>query len=142
MIFSKQQLQREANSTGFKMEHLEKVFLLMNLLSDFATFPQLKDKLVLKGGTALNLFIFDLPRLSVDIDLNYIGNIDRDAMLIERPQIQSTITAICERNGLTLDRNPNRHAGGKMKPVKSPHELLKRIYHFQTIASVPAIGMH
>jgi predicted nucleotidyltransferase component of viral defense system len=114
MIFSKQQLQREANLTGFKMEHLEKVFLLMNLLSDFATFPQLKDKLALKGGTALNLFIFDLPRLSVDIDLNYIGNIDRNAMLIERPQIQSTITAICERNGLMLDRNPNRHAGGKM----------------------------
>jgi predicted nucleotidyltransferase component of viral defense system len=114
MIFSKQQLQREANATGFKMEHLEKVFLLMNLLSDFATFPQLKDKLALKGGTALNLFIFDLPRLSIDIDLNYIGNIDRDAMLIERPQIQSTITAICERNRLILDRNPKRHAGGKM----------------------------
>lgn len=114
MIFSKQQLQREANSTGFKMEHLEKVFMLMDLLSDFATFPQLKDKLVLKGGTALNLFIFDLPRLSVDIDLNYIGNIDREAMLIDRPHIQSTITAICERKGLTLDRNPSHHAGGKM----------------------------
>lgn len=84
MILSKQQLQREASSTGFKMEHLEKVFLLMNLLSDFATFPQLRDKIVLKGGTALNLFIFDLPRLSVDIDLNYIGNSNREAMLIDR----------------------------------------------------------
>lgn len=114
MILSKHQLQREANSTGFKMEHLEKVFLLMDLLSDFATFPQLKNKLVLKGGTALNLFIFNLPRLSIDIDLNYIGNIDREAMIIDRPQIQSTITAICERKGLILDRNPNRHAGGKM----------------------------
>jgi predicted nucleotidyltransferase component of viral defense system len=113
-MFSKQQLQREANLTGFKMEHLEKVFLLMSLLSDFATFPQLTNKLVLKGGTALNLFIFDLPRLSVDIDLNYIGNIDREAMLTERPIIQATIAAICERKGLTLDRNPNRHAGGKM----------------------------
>jgi len=28
---------------------------------------------LLKGGTALNLFLLDLPRLSVDIDLNYIG---------------------------------------------------------------------
>jgi len=114
MILSKQQLQREAGSTGFKMEHLEKVFLLMKLLSDFSTFPQLKNKFVLKGGTALNLFVFDLPRLSVDIDLNYIGNIDRESMLADRPQVQSTIIAICERNGLILDRNPNRHAGGKM----------------------------
>jgi hypothetical protein len=26
----------------------------------------------LKGGTAINLFIRDMPRLSVDIDLTYI----------------------------------------------------------------------
>lgn len=50
MIISKQQLQREANTTGFKMEHLEKVFLLMNLLSDFATFPQLTNKIALLGS--------------------------------------------------------------------------------------------
>lgn len=56
MILSKQQLQREASSTGFKIEHLEKVLLLMDLLSDFATFPQLKNKIILKGRTALNLF--------------------------------------------------------------------------------------
>lgn len=68
----------------------------------------------MKGGTALNLFFFNLPRLSVDIDLNYIGNLDKNAMQEERPLIQDTIQAICLRNGLTLDRNPNRHAGGKM----------------------------
>ncbi len=114
MMLSKQQLQREANATGFKMEHLEKVFILMDLLSDFSTFPQLKNKIVLKGGTALNLFFFNLPRLSVDIDLNYIGNIDREAMLADRPHIEQIIAAICERRGLALDRSPKRHAGGKM----------------------------
>lgn len=66
----------------------------MKLLSDFEIFSHLKNKWALKGGAALNLFIFDLPRLSVDIDLNYIGNIDRDEMLKDRPKIQSTITAI------------------------------------------------
>ena len=105
MILSKQLLQREARLTGYRIEHLEKVFLLMDLLSDFATFPQLKNKIVLKGGTALNLFFSDLPRLSVDIDLNYIGSIDKDTMLAERPVIQSTVEAICERNGLILNRN-------------------------------------
>ena len=67
MIYSKQQLQREANSTGFKLEQLEKVFLLMDILSDFSTYPQLKNKIVLKGGTALNLFLFNLPRLFIKL---------------------------------------------------------------------------
>lgn len=113
MKISKEKLQKEAVNTGFKMEHLEKVHILMDLLNDFASFPQLKDKFVLKGGTALNLFFFELPRLSVDIDLNYIGNVDRGLMLTERPILQKIVTGICERQGLTLDRNPNRHAGGK-----------------------------
>lgn len=114
MKISKEKLLQEAAVTGFKMEHLEKVHMLMDLLADFASFPQLKDKFVLKGGTALNLFLFNLPRLSVDIDLNYIGSIDRELMLSERPVLKNVIIAICERHGLTLDRNPNRHAGGKM----------------------------
>ncbi len=32
----------------------------------------------LKGGTAINLFYNNLPRLSVDIDLTYIGFENRD----------------------------------------------------------------
>lgn len=35
----------------------------------------------LKGGTAINLFVRDLPRLSVDIDLVYLPMEDRDAAL-------------------------------------------------------------
>ena len=30
-----------------------------------------------KGGTAINLFVRDLPRLSVDIDLVYLPHYDR-----------------------------------------------------------------
>lgn len=32
----------------------------------------------LKGGTAINLFVCDFPRLSVDIDLTYLPLGDRD----------------------------------------------------------------
>jgi predicted nucleotidyltransferase component of viral defense system len=35
----------------------------------------------LKGGTAINLFVRDLPRLSVDIDLTYLPVADRDQSL-------------------------------------------------------------
>jgi len=69
--------------------------------------------LVLKGGTALNLFFFDLPRLSVDIDLNYIGQLDRQEMLLERPEVEKALEAIFQRDGLSVRRIPEKHAGGK-----------------------------
>jgi hypothetical protein len=47
MKISKEKLQQKASITGFKMEHLEKVYILMDLLNDIATFPQLKGKFVL-----------------------------------------------------------------------------------------------
>lgn len=37
----------------------------------------------LKGGTAINLFIRDMPRLSVDIDLTYLPVADRASSLAE-----------------------------------------------------------
>lgn len=37
----------------------------------------------LKGGTAINLFVRDFPRLSVDIDLVYLPDNDRDAALAD-----------------------------------------------------------
>jgi len=37
----------------------------------------------LKGGTALNLFVYDLPRISVDIDLTYLPLRPRDESLDE-----------------------------------------------------------
>lgn len=37
----------------------------------------------LKGGTAINFFVRDLPRLSVDIDLTYLPVNDRETALID-----------------------------------------------------------
>lgn len=42
-----------------------------------------QDCFALKGGTAINLFVRDLPRLSVDIDLTYLPVHLRDAALPE-----------------------------------------------------------
>lgn len=67
------QLQRAAADTGFPADGLEKVLHLLQLLDALRAHPYLKTRLALKGGTALNLFEFDVPRLSVDIDLNYVG---------------------------------------------------------------------
>ena len=83
MRLTANELAREAAATGFQTEPLEKVILLLELLEAIRSHPFLKERVVLKGGTALNVFKFDVPRLSVDIDLNYIGAVDRDGMLAE-----------------------------------------------------------
>lgn len=48
----------------------------------------------LKGGTAINLFIRDLPRLSVDIDLTYLPIADRTRSLNE---IDAALKRIAQR---------------------------------------------
>jgi len=109
------QLQRAAAATGFQASPLEKVLRLIDLLDAIFRHPYLKDRLVLKGGTALNLFTLDLPRLSVDIDLNYIGAVDRETMLAERPEVDRALQAVCARQGLRVRRMPGEHAGGKWR---------------------------
>ena len=52
----------------------------------------------LKGGTAINLFIRSLPRLSVDIDLTYIPNNDRETALSEIAEGLGRIKADLEKS--------------------------------------------
>lgn len=40
-----------------------------------------EDCLALKGGTAINLFHREMPRLSVDVDLTYLPVADREESL-------------------------------------------------------------
>lgn len=115
MKFSPSEVLPVAESTGFKAEMVEKVLHLLNLLNTLNSHPFLKGKWVLKGGTALNMFMLDLPRLSVDIDLNYIGALDRDSMLAERPKIEQAAQAVFSREGFTTKRVPDEHAGGKWR---------------------------
>lgn len=110
---SKEKLYSEAQATGFRPEILEKVIQLLNLLEAFQGHPFLQGRLVLKGGTALNLFYFNVPRLSVDIDLNYIGAVSRETMLEERPKLEEAVQAVCSREGFIIRRLPTDHAGGK-----------------------------
>ncbi len=108
-------LDREAMATGFRPEPLEKVIRLIELLDSLRSHPFLKRRIALKGGTALNFFIFDVPRLSVDIDLNYIGAIDRETMLAEQPKMRQALEAVCGRLGIRVKRVPSQHAGGKWR---------------------------
>ena len=113
MKISREKLITQAEATGFRPDVLEKVAHLLGLLEALGSHPFLKGKLALKGGTAMNLFVFDVPRLSVDIDLNYVGAEERETMLAERPGIERAVQAVFAREGFTVRRMPEEHAGGK-----------------------------
>lgn len=108
------ELKQSARSNGYRPEILEKVYLLLDLLDEFMAVPYLCGRLVLKGGTAINLFCSDqFPRLSVDLDFNYIGAVDRESMQKEKPNLENMLSDICKRRQYELHRNPRSHAGGK-----------------------------
>ena len=110
---SAQTLQRLADDTGHQPGTLEKVLRLLDLLQEIARDRVLSDRLVLKGGTALNLFHLGLERLSVDIDLNYVGALDRAAMEAERPAVDAALDRLLASQGYGVRRRPDEHAGGK-----------------------------
>ena len=115
MNLSRERLLTEAANLSFRPEILEKAARLLALLEALVRHPRLRGRLALKGGTALNLFLFDVPRLSVDIDLNYVGAVDREAMLAERPEIERAIEIVGQAEGMSITRIPEDHAGGKWR---------------------------
>ena len=110
MKFSREQLEGYAGTLGFQVSALEKVVRLVEFLVAFSEHPTLKDVLALKGGTALNLFVFDLPRLSVDIDLNYVGERELALMQAARPGIEADIALIARRLALRVQAPKFAHA--------------------------------
>jgi len=104
------------NSTGFSENLIEKVIRLEELLQEIFRHPYLTSRLLLKGGTGLNFCYFNKPRLSVDIDLNYIGSADVETMKKERPKIEEAVIKIVEDREYDILREPgDEHAGGKWR---------------------------
>jgi predicted nucleotidyltransferase component of viral defense system len=98
-VYDKAVLGRQAAELGFIRDTYEKVLRLTDVLGFINTDPLLRDSLALKGGTAINLTIFDLPRLSVDLDLDYTRNNSREEMLAERQRITDVIARYMAASG-------------------------------------------
>ena len=109
--YNKIELEKVSKETGFIRDNLEKVVRLSHILEFLVSNDSLKRKLVLKGGTAINLTVFDMPRLSVDIDLDYCCNSDKDTMMSDRVVIGQEILGHMQSNGYTLHpSSKNTHA--------------------------------
>ena len=73
---------------------------LLDLLQAIAADPTLRTRVTPRGGTALNVFHLPLDRLSVNIDLNYVGALAREAMEADRPVVQASFAGPARRRGL------------------------------------------
>lgn len=63
-----------SEKSAFSVSGVERTARLYNLLDEIKDDSALSGHLALKGGTALNLFIFsEQPRVSEDLDFNLYG---------------------------------------------------------------------
>ena len=98
-------LSKLSNKLGVVRNTLEKVLRLAEILRFINNNDILKDKLALKGGTAINLLYSDLPRLSVDIDLDFAHNVDKNDMLKIRELIKEVLITHFTGEGYILSKH-------------------------------------
>lgn len=108
-----------AHEYGFQQRALEKTARLLSLLNAINRHDFLQDKFALKGGTALHMFIMDVNRLSVDIDIHYLG----EGGLEDYAQIVSAFQEVFNQENLGIKRIP--------KPIR---KIVKWRVGFQRVA--------
>jgi predicted nucleotidyltransferase component of viral defense system len=91
----------------------------VRLLIDVAPFVFNADCFALKGGTAINLFLQDMPRLSVDIDLVFTD--------LEQPERGAALAAIERELGEIAERL-ERMLGVKVRPTTSGSEHESKLF--------------
>lgn len=104
IAINKQVLETIAREQGFIRDNMEKVLRLVSILDYINHHELLQHTLTLKGGTAINLAIFRMPRLSVDIDLDFAIPCDREEMLEYRNQINNASCAIWSKKDICYCR--------------------------------------
>ena len=98
-----------SEDTGFQKDILEKVHRLIMILEFINNNAYLKDRLILKGGTALNLTLFNLPRLSVDLDFDYHSFENRDKVLKERRKVKEILYEFFQREGYGISQKSKEY---------------------------------
>ena len=97
-----------------KPDYKKQVALLLDVLPDVAK----ESCFAMHGGTAINLFVRDMPRLSVDIDLTYTEIADREPSIAAiNGALKRTAERLIERGEMQVRHNKT-HASFR-SPVKA-----------------------
>ncbi len=140
-------------------------FQRANLLLQLLPFVSEEEDFALKGGTAINFFNRDLPRLSVDIDLCYLPLADRESSLNhiseslqkisnrvtqvlpnlklfqkKDKENKNVIALIVNKKDLIVKIEPNPVLRGAIHPVKKCELVLKAQALFEQSISLNCLS--
>ena len=96
--YKKRDVESKAQECNFLTNTTEKVLRLLDIL-EFIHNNEINALLALKGGTAINLCLLDIKRLSVDIDLDFTYNCTKEEMLERRKRIDYEIRSFMANEG-------------------------------------------
>ena len=109
MKYDKRTIGQLASELGFVRDTYEKTLRLVEVLQFIDSDTLLSESLALKGGTAINLMIMQLPRLSADIDLDYCRSLSRDTMIEDRSVIIDKIILFMKASDYKHSDKSKRH---------------------------------
>jgi predicted nucleotidyltransferase component of viral defense system len=144
-IFDKNYISKKSSESGFNRDTYEKVLRLVDVLEFINHDEFLNERLALKGGTAINLLELDLPRLSVDIDLDYLNNADVEQMKRDREEISARILKFMEQKGYLRKKNDRKsfvldsyyfsyiNSGGNKDNIKFDINYVMRAHIYKAI---------
>lgn len=101
----------------FAPQTVTKVERILELLGEINDHRYLGPRLVLHGGTALNVFHLGIPRLSVDIDVLYVGAVSREQMQSERTEVCRELETLTGKLGYRHNAPKEEYAGVTYKLV-------------------------
>lgn len=109
VLYTKEYVEKIAEREGFIKDNTEKVLRLIDVLEFLNTQSEIKVKLALKGGTAINLTVVDFPRLSVDIDLDFAKNLDKESVAKFRTNFKELFSEFIDSEGYRLIEKSRMH---------------------------------
>ena len=109
------ELRRHAGAYGYDARSFEKAVRLLGIVDAVSADPHLRDQFALKGGSAINLFLLDAPRLSVDLDLNFVGEPERERMLANRNSVEAALASLVSTLGYEIPFRERKYEGGKWR---------------------------
>jgi len=121
--YNKTVLAEQSQQLGFLTTPFEKMTRLTEILRFLNDSEELRESLAIKGGTAINLTVFNLPRLSVDIDLDFTENLTREETRTKRKKISERLELYMAAEGYT-----------KHNKSKSTHILDSYVYSYLNVA--------
>jgi predicted nucleotidyltransferase component of viral defense system len=148
-IYDKTALGKKARAYGFSRDTFEKMSRLVEVLRFLNGAGEIEACLALKGGSAINIAILNLPRLSVDIDLDFCGDTNKEETAAKRGRITELLTKFMAAEGYALkDKSKHTHAldsfvysytnaAGNADNIKVEVNYLQRCHVLPTVKLAP-----